>query len=84
MPIPDKMDTPTPMDTSQDKHNTKKADIDISWKEYIRNLKKIDIDSINEGKYMTCAIIRVMMKRSQEWLQKKGMKATALIHQFCK
>ena len=27
---------------------------------------------------MTCAIIRVMMKHSQEWLQKKGMKATCL------
>ena len=27
---------------------------------------------------MTCAIIRIMMKRSQEWLQKKGKKATCL------
>ena len=88
VPIPDNTDTPTPMDTTPDKHNIGKADIngkdtgnlgaEITWKEYIKNLGETDIDSIKEGEYMTCAIIRVVMRYSQEWLRKKGKKVTCL------
>ena len=58
VPIPDNMEAPTPMDTTPDKHNIRKADIDgkdtgnlgaeITWKEYIKNLGKIGIKSIKE------------------------------------
>ena len=49
-----------------------------SWKEYIINIDETDIESIKEGKYMTDQIIRVMMKYTQEWLQRKGKKVTCL------
>ena len=53
VPMPDNADAPTPMDTTPDKYNIRKADIDgkdtgnlgaeITWKEYIENLGETDI-----------------------------------------
>ena len=84
--------TPTPMDITPKKHNNKKADndgkdkeidtgnkvSDVTWQEMVEHLSEIDKESINEGKYMTCAIIRIAMNHSQKWLRNNGKKVTCL------
>ena len=53
-------------------------ELQTDWRDYIRNINEIDIDSTKEGKWLTDAIIIVMMKFIQEWLQKKGEKVICL------
>lgn len=53
-------------------------ELQTDWRDHIRNINEIDIESTKEGKWLTDAIIIVMMKIIQEWLHKKGEKVICL------
>ena len=68
------------MERSKDKDNGKE-ETQVSWKDCIENLVELERESIKYGNFLTDAIIRVMMKYIQEWIQTtggKGGKVTCL------
>ena len=69
----------SPMDTTtgvngEDKDGGNKVETEVGWEESVGKLVDEDKESIKYGKFLTDAIIRVIMKYIQEWLKKTGGK----------
>merc|ERR1712121_329418 len=72
---------PSPMDdtsgiTGEEKGGEREEEVkEVGWIECIGNLKEEDKESIKDGKFLTDAIIRIVMKFIQEWLKNSGGKS---------
>ena len=65
----------TPGTAGEEKGGEYEGEItEVGWEECIGNLVEEDKESIKDGKFLTDAIIRIIMKFIQEWLKNSGGK----------